>query len=343
MDLYVSHKRGKSWGVPVNLGKEINTRQNEIYPRILNDGKLWFASDGQVGYGMLDLFKASKTAEGKWGDIENAGKPLNSSYNDFSIQDSPELNQLIFVSDRNKKGIRDRIYSLGADKKVKVELLVKDDQDQNPISRANISVKRVLDNQDIAVDEAAVGNYQFDVSYYELGKGILYEIEAAKEGYESSDMKFYPTESNLNVELLLLRMKVSAEESFAKELTAIHYPDQRMIFRKIHFESGVPYLNSNAKQVLKKLADFWKIYPDLGIVINAHSDSRGNAETNKVLSLKRAKKAVEYLLALGVEQSKISYNAYGEQFIINGCVDGVACSEEKHKENRRLELLFVVK
>lgn len=343
MDLYVSQKRGNSWGVPVNLGKEVNTKLNEIYPKILKDNNLWFTSNGQVGYGKLDLFYATRTGEGTWGNVENAGANYNSSLNDFCIIDSPEEGQILFISDRNNNGIRDRIYSLGADRKVPVELFVKDGKSGKLIIDPEIEIKRILDNSTIEPKAISANAYQFDVSYYELGKGILYEIHAQKEGYEPSQLKYYPVESNLSVELLLKRLEADVAGEFAKELSPIHYPDKRMIFRKIHFESGIPYLSTKAKKVLKKLAGFWKIYPDLGIVINAHSDSRGNAEANKILSLKRAKIAVEYLIAEGVEQSKISYNAYGEQFIINGCVDGVECSEAQHKENRRLELLFVVR
>ena len=343
MDLYVSHKRGNSWGTPVNLGEEVNTRLNEIYPKILNDDQLWFASDGQVGYGKLDLFHAGRTGEGSWGNIENAGMKYNSSLNDFCIIDSPEEGQVLYVSDRNNKGIRDRIYSLGMDKKVPVDLFVKELESGKLIIDPKLEIKRILDNSTIDPKAISANAYQFDVSQYELGKGILYEIQAEKEGYEPSQTKYYPTESNLSVELLLKKLEDNVTQHFAKELSPIHYPDKRMIFRKIHFESGVPNLSAEAKKVLKKLAGFWKIYPELGIVINAHSDSRGSAEANKILSLKRAKMAVEYLIAEGVEQSKISYNAYGEQFIINGCVDGVECSESKHRENRRLELLFVVR
>ncbi|WP_421919716.1 OmpA family protein [Marinifilum sp.] len=343
MDLYVSHKIGNSWGMPINLGEDVNTSLNEIYPCILKDGKLWFASNGHVGYGRQDLFYAEKTQEGKWGNIANAGSEFNSSFNDFSIQDSPAKGQLLFVSDRKEKGYVDRIYSLGADRLVKVELVVRDKHNQNPISTPSITVKRVINDQQIPLEQNASGTYEFDVSYYELGRGILYEIEAEKEGYEALEMKYYPMESNLNVEILLMRLEKGLEDAFAQELKPIHYPDKRLIFRTIHFDSGIPYLNSKAKQQLKKFADFWKIYPDLDIVINAHSDSRGSDESNMILSIKRAKKAVEYLLAQGVEHSKIVYNAYGEQFVINGCVDGVDCSEEQHRENRRLELLFVIK
>ncbi|MDQ2179833.1 OmpA family protein [Marinifilum sp. D714] len=343
MDLYVCHKRGKSWGVPINLGEEINTQHHEIYPSLLKDGKLWFASDGQVGYGRLDLFYASKTKEGKWGEVKNAGVGLNSSLNDFSIQDSPEKGQLLFVSDRNNNGIRDRIYSFGADRKIPVELLVKEESSKEPVSNAKIEVKKVLSDQIIVPQQISADKFQFEVSCYELGKGLLYEINAEKQGYENAHLKFYPVESNLSVDILLEKLKKNMVEGFVKELTPIHYPDKRMIFRKIHFDAGQESLSSEAKVTLSKMAGFWKIYPELGIVINSHTDSKGAAESNRVLSMKRAKMAKEFMVAKGVDSSRIICNAYGERFVVNGCIDGMDCSEELHRQNRRLELLFVIK
>ena len=342
MDVYVSYKRGKSWGAPINLGDEINTKHHEIYPSLLQDGKLWFASDGWVGYGRLDLFYASKTKEGKWGKVKNAGTSLNSSLNDFSIQDSPEKGQLLFVSDRDNKGIRDRIYSFGADRKMKVELFAKDAISRELIRNPKFEVRRVLSDQVIKPQQIAADRFQFDVSYYELGEGILYEINAEKEGYEAAHLKYYPVKSNLSIDVLLRKLEKNIEGDFAKELIPIHYPDKRMMFRKVYFDSGEESLNSGAKLTLAKMAGFWKMYPELGIVINSHTDSKGGAESNRILSMKRAKMAKEFLISKGVDSSRISCNAFGERFVVNGCVDGINCLEEQHRQNRRLELLFVI-
>ncbi|WP_321281260.1 OmpA family protein [Marinifilum fragile] len=342
MDIYVCHKRGKFWGTPINLGDEINTKHHEIYPSLLKDGKLWFASDGQVGYGRLDLFYASKTKEGKWGEVKNAGAGLNSSLNDFSIQDSPEEGQLLFISDRNNKGIRDRIYSFGADRKIPVELFVKEASSKESIPNAKLEIKKVISDQVIVPQQITTDKFQFDVSCYELGKGILYEINAEKQGYATAHLKYYPVESNLSVDILLRRLEKNMGGDFAKELTPIDYPDKRIMFRKIHFDAGQESLNSEAKLTLTKMAGFWKMYPELGVVINSHTDSKGAAESNRILSMKRAKMAKEYIVSKGVDSSKVSCNAYGERFVVNECCDGVDCTEEQHRQNRRLELLFVI-
>ena len=91
MDIYVSHKQGDSWGDPVNLGPEINTEVEDIFPYIHADGTLYFASKGHSGYGGLDIFYSSPNGD-SWSKPTNIGKPLNSESDDFG-----------FIIDRDKK------------------------------------------------------------------------------------------------------------------------------------------------------------------------------------------------------------------------------------------------
>jgi hypothetical protein len=83
-DLFVSHKTATGWSKPENLGAEINTFGNEMFPSFGKDGTLFFSSDGHVGYGGLDIF-SSKKEDNTWGKPENLKEPLNSSTDDFGI------------------------------------------------------------------------------------------------------------------------------------------------------------------------------------------------------------------------------------------------------------------
>lgn len=93
-DIYSSKKTENGWSTPQNLGTKINTFLNEGYPYILGD-YLYFSSDGHPGYGGLDVFRYNL----KTGELENPGKPLNSSFDDFYffINDTGEG---FFVSNR---------------------------------------------------------------------------------------------------------------------------------------------------------------------------------------------------------------------------------------------------
>lgn len=83
-DIWMCRKNGATWDKPVNLGPDINTTGDEMFPSVRKDGILYYASNGLPGYGGLDLYSA-KSVDGKWIMIRNEGLNINSSYDDFGI------------------------------------------------------------------------------------------------------------------------------------------------------------------------------------------------------------------------------------------------------------------
>ncbi|PRY95787.1 carboxypeptidase regulatory-like domain-containing protein [Marinilabilia salmonicolor] len=81
----VTRSSGSDWGLPENLGVDINTPADEMFPTVRSDGRLYFSSDGLVGYGGLDIFEAVYDAENEEWEIKNLGLPLNSPGHDFGI------------------------------------------------------------------------------------------------------------------------------------------------------------------------------------------------------------------------------------------------------------------
>lgn len=115
MDLYVckwNNERG-NWLTPKNLGPEVNTAGDEVFPYIRKDGMLYFASDGHTGFGGLDIFSATMN-ENKYGDVKNLGAPLNGFTDDFGIVFSDDSNKGYFSSDRQGGAGKDDIYSFTA-------------------------------------------------------------------------------------------------------------------------------------------------------------------------------------------------------------------------------------
>lgn len=110
-DIYVSYRVGSSWSAPENLGPVVNTQGNEITP--FDDGTyLFFASDWHMGFGGLDIFRASK-ANNRWSVVEHGGNGLNSSRDDYGFVYNPGMSKGYFVSNRvGGKGNED-IYGLG--------------------------------------------------------------------------------------------------------------------------------------------------------------------------------------------------------------------------------------
>lgn len=344
MDLYVSQQEGGKWTEPKNLGKSINTAQNEIYPRMLSNNQLWFSSDGRAGYGELDLFFTSKNEDGSWASVINPGVPYNSQYSDYSILDSPENDIHLLVSDREDAGLRDRIYKIKKQFKQAVQILVKDRQSNEFIKDVNISVRKSIENKEIPLahkpnSEALIS---FEIPKSEFDKGILYEIAIKKTGYIDQLIKYYPSNQKKNIDVNLDRIIAKNEFSFVSELVPIDYPNKKIVFKNIYFEKNEDDFSEDAKKIMDRLYRFWKVFPELGIKINGHSDSKGMEQMNMDISLFKAQKAKEYLVAKGVKPSVIEIGAWGEEFILNACFDDSECSENEHQENRRLELIFVL-
>ncbi len=107
-DLYVSYFKEGNWGKPVNLGKEINTPDNEVFPFVNEEGRLFFASDGHGGAGGLDIFYTNyKNFE--WGTVRNLGVPFNSASDDFGYVESKDKTFGYFCSNRDEHS-KDDIY-----------------------------------------------------------------------------------------------------------------------------------------------------------------------------------------------------------------------------------------
>ncbi|WCL80331.1 OmpA family protein [Saprospira sp. CCB-QB6] len=101
MDLYVSYLEGSGWSEPINLGPEINTEGDEVFPWLAADGTLYFASDGHTGLGGLDVY-SSKAYKGRWRPLENLGSPINSRFDDFAyMQDDSSGISGYFSSNRD--------------------------------------------------------------------------------------------------------------------------------------------------------------------------------------------------------------------------------------------------
>ncbi|MFN8356786.1 MAG: OmpA family protein [Spirosomataceae bacterium] len=109
-DLYIVSYTNGTWGTPVNLGKEINSKGNEMFPYVDENGNLYFSSDGHPGLGDLDIFFSEMRNGTPVGKIFNLGAPINSPKDDFGIITDGERKTGYFSSSRKRGGTDDDIY-----------------------------------------------------------------------------------------------------------------------------------------------------------------------------------------------------------------------------------------
>lgn len=113
-DLYYVEKKADGWAKPINLGQDINSAGNEVFPFLHESGTLFFSSNGRGGEGGLDIFSIDISGE-QWGELSNLGTPLNSANDDLGFIINPEATRGYFASDRAGGSGDDDIYMFEAD------------------------------------------------------------------------------------------------------------------------------------------------------------------------------------------------------------------------------------
>ena len=106
----------------------------------------------------------------------------------------------------------------------------------------------------------------------------------------------------------------------------------------VYYDLDRETLRPEAKRELDELSAIMKRNESITIELSSHTDSRASDDYNNELSQARAKSCFDYLVASGIASNRIIPKGYGEQRLVNHCVDNVECTETQHQKNRRTEL-----
>lgn len=199
-DLYVVEFKNGEWGTPVNMGKELNTEGNEMFPYVDSAGNLYFASDGHAGLGGLDVFFAEMKDGVPYRDVQNVGYPINSEKDDFGLITDKGRTTGYFSSNRRKGISDDDIYSFRRSCK-QLNILVFDAKSGAPLDAADVRIVRNGSNQDLKMTNS---EGKTDLC---LDVNTEYEFKAVKDGYAPNSIRFSTlTQSNkpqMNVSIYL--------------------------------------------------------------------------------------------------------------------------------------------
>lgn len=290
-DIYMAILDGNEWTDIQNLGPKINTADDELFPCMRMDGRLYFASKGHPGYGGLDLFYADRT-DTTW-TVFNMGAPFNSQYDDFGITFAGATENGFFSSNRGQKKGYDLIYQFSLPEMVfTVEGKVLDTQGEH-LTEATIRIVGD-DGTNIKTQIRRDGSYRL-----RLSKDTRYVMLATARGY-------------LNERHQLTTVGLNDSYSYEQDFTLA--PVSKPVkMSNIFFQFGKWDLTPNSETGLNSLVQLLNDNPNITIELSAHTDMVGNDRDNKVLSEKRAQAVVDYLIQHGIEKERLTAVGYGEE------------------------------
>ena len=330
---YVDRDASGNYGEPVNLGPNINTAGEEVFPSFI-DGVLYFSSDGHPGLGGLDLFASYLENDGSFSKPFNMRAPFNSSWDDFNLVHRPNSNIGLFISNRNNAISSDDIYMFD-----------------------NFPPKLIIFSGQVYDQETNALITDYTVTVFEDGKKIYDQRVTGPDGYfvyMAPDRKY---EIQVNSPDYLTNTQTISTEGIKnfRELSGNSYLDKDRIIgsidevssslldsinalttielKDIFYDFDKFLLTESSKRELDKYIVYFQQYPNMTVEIGSHTDSRGARDYNQTLSDRRAQAVVDYFVSRGVSTTRLSWKGYGmTQMIIPN-----ARTEAEHQANRRTE------
>ncbi len=289
-DIWKAEKDGGTFANPVNLGQDINTPGDEMFPFVRDNGELYFSSDYHLGMGGFDIFKAVENEDKTW-TIENMAYPVNSPYDDFGIAYVEGENKGMFSS--NRKGSRgDDLYEFVVPPKIfKAEGEVFDKETGTHIDAVNVRIIGT-DGTNMRI---RTQNGKFQMT---LKPETEYVFAAFKEGY--------------------LRDKASANTIGLEDSKNFRFDlflsptDAPVNLENINYEFGSWELLPQSKTSLDTLVATLMVNPTITVEIMSHTDYVGSDQFNFELSQKRAQSVVDYLIEKGISPQRLVAKGYGE-------------------------------
>jgi peptidoglycan-associated lipoprotein len=306
-------KKGAKWGTPVNLGPGINTAGNDVFPFIHEDGTLYFSSNGHLGMGGLDIFRAEKKGEDQWGNVTNMKFPINSAGDDFGIVFEGKKERGYLSSNRETSKGADDLWSFVLPPLLfTIEGDITDCKFKETIP--GVTVKLVgSDGSSVETKTDAAGHYKFaengsnryvntNTSYI-ITASVANDIKTtqAPQGFLSSSDKAKET-----------TVGVEEAKTFKHDFCLV--PIERFIrFPDVNYDLGSAELLPESKDSLDYLYQTLIDNPSFVIELSSHTDYRGSDAANQKLSEARAKSCVDYLISKGINPARLKAKGYGEK------------------------------
>jgi peptidoglycan-associated lipoprotein len=306
-------KKAKTWSKATNLGSEINTAGDEMYPYIRNNGELYFSSNGHKGMGGLDLFKAATTGANQWSGVENLQVPMNSASDDFGIVFEGDKERGFFTTGREGGKGGDDIWEFYLPPMLfSLEGVVKDVESNKVLANAKIKlIGTDGSSAETTTDENGSFFFVENGPNRFLNPETSYSLVVEKEKYLVAKGK----ETTVGLD---------GSKKFFHEYALQPFQDVVIKLPLIEYKTAKWDLQPQYKDSLNFLYNIMAENPTLIVQLRSHTDHRGSTPANQRLSQKRAQSCVDYLVKeKGVHPDRIKAKGMGENEPIKGAGDVV--------------------
>ena len=354
-DIFVSERTAKGeWGPAKNLGSPINTEYDEEGVFIHPDNRTMYFSSKRPGtIGGYDIFYSELGDDGEWGEPVNIGIPVNTPEDDvfFIVAGSGRYGYMSSAREGGY-GMQDiwRITFLGPERPMLAGT------EDNLIASSNASIQTVVQQETVEIKKVRLTIMKGTITNAETEAPVEASIEIVD---LEKDEIFASLESNASTGKYLISLPsgknygitakaegylfhsenvdVPATSSYQEIIKDIKLKPinvgATIVLANIFFDFNKSTLRDISKTELDNLVKLLTVdYPKMTIEIGGHTDNVGSLEYNTKLSGNRAKAVVDYLIAHGVEKSRLSYKGYAYQVPI-----ATNDTEEGRQQNRRVE------
>jgi len=325
MDIWMSvrNNNGK-WSEPENLGPVINTRGREMSPFIHPDNRtMFFASDGHLGMGGMDLFYTVRGEDGQWQEPVNLGYPINTFAEEISLVVGASGKEAYFASEQpGGKGGSDLYYfELYEEARPQMVTYMKGfvfDAKSNQRLRAAFELIDLKSEEVLVQSHSRESTGEFLIPI-PVGRNLA--LNVWRDGYLffSENFAFEDVRTGVDPHLYDIPLQPISE-------------GESVVLRNVFFQFDSHELLSESIVELSRLFRFLQQNPNTEIEISGHTDSTGSYSYNKTLSENRALSVYNYLVEQGIDKSRLSYVGYADTQPL-----ATNETEEGRAQNRRTE------
>lgn len=374
LDIYETKIKDNKASRIYNMGEPVNSKDDDFGIFLAEDNKTGYLSSNRKGGGMDDdIYNFQILREVKRGKevlivtkdkdsqeiLANTAIKINNDTittnekGEYSTTVEEDLNYTLVVEKNDYYKLEDSVSTksstedsftktllLEKDPKLALLALVTDAKTNAPLDGVKMTLKELPSNAAFdTYTTSTAGDYKKPLTGKKIGDKISYSIVLEKDKYLTKTLTFIydikkPGDININESLDLKLGKVEVGMDLAKMID----------IKPIYFDLGKYTIRKDAAAELDKVVAVMKEYPNMYIQLGSHTDCRGKAKANILLSDKRAKASASYIAKKGIQKTRIMGKGFGESKLLNNCAcEGKVlptCPEDEHSKNRRTEFII---